>query len=133
VRYLLDTNTCIAAIRQNALVLGRMVNRPPDQMAVAVMTVAELWFGALKSKDPARGRSLADSFLEPFTRLPFDDEAADRYAAARLHLESRGTPIGERDLIIGATALAHGLTVVTNNVREFNRIPELQTEDWSKA
>jgi tRNA(fMet)-specific endonuclease VapC len=133
VRYLLDTNTCIAAIRQQAVVLGRMVKRPPDEMAVAVMTVAELWFGALKSKDPARGRALADAFLEPFARLPFDNEAAERYAATRLHLESLGTPIGERDLIIGAIALAHDLTVVTNNVREFSRIPGLPTEDWSKA
>jgi tRNA(fMet)-specific endonuclease VapC len=133
VRFLLDTNICIAAIRQHALVLGRMVRLPPDEMAVSVMTVAELWFGALKSKDPARGRALADAFLEPFARLPFDDAAAERYAATRLHLESRGAPIGERDLIIGAIGLTHGLTVVTNNVREFSRVPELKTVDWSKA
>lgn len=129
-RYLLDTNTCIAAIRQQRGLLARMMQVPPDDLAVAVMTVAELWFGALKSANPARGRAVADAFLAPFEALPFDEEAADSYAAVRHHLESRGTPIGERDLIIAATALAHGLTVVTSNTREFGRVPGLRLEDW---
>lgn len=97
------------------------------------MTVAELWFGALKSADAARGRAVVDAFLAPFTWLPFDDAAAERYAAARYHLEARGTPIGERDLIIAATALPHGLTVITRNTREFARVPGLPVEDWSTA
>jgi tRNA(fMet)-specific endonuclease VapC len=131
VKYLLDTNTCIAAIRNQAPVLRRMMSMPPEEMAVAVMTVAELWFGALKSANPARGRAVTDAFLEPFDRLPFDEAAADSYANTRRHLESRGTPIGERDLIIAATALAHGFTVITNNTREFERVPGLTIEDWT--
>jgi tRNA(fMet)-specific endonuclease VapC len=131
VKYLLDTNTCIAAIRNNVAVLGRMMNMPPEEMAVAVMTVAELWFGALKSANPARGRAVTDAFLEPFDLLPFDESAADSYASTRRHLQLRGTPIGERDLIIAATALAQGLTVVTNNTREFQRVPGLIVEDWT--
>jgi tRNA(fMet)-specific endonuclease VapC len=133
VTYVLDTNTCIAAIRNHARVIARMMEVPPEEMAVAVMTVAELWFGALKSADPARGRAVADAFLEPFETLPFDEAAADFYANTRHYLESRGTPIGERDLIIAATALARGLTVVTNNTREFRRVPELRVEDWSEV
>lgn len=131
VRYLLDTATCISAIRQHLPVLARMMRTPPEEMAIAAMTAAELWFGALKSTDPPRGRAITDAFLEPFEIVSFDDAASDHYASARHHLESRGTPIGERDLIIAATALARGLTVVTNNAREFERVPSLQVEDWS--
>lgn len=130
-KYVLDTNTCIAAIRNHVAVLRRMMSMPPEEMAVAVMSVAELWFGALKSANPARGRAVTDAFLEPFDLLPFDEAAADSYASTRRHLESRGTPIGERDLIIAATARAHGLTVVTNNRREFERVPGLTLEDWT--
>ena len=132
-RYLLDTTTCIASIRQNARVLARMLELSPDDIAVSMMTVAELWFGALKSNDPARGRALTDAFLRPLNLLPFDEDAADRYAVARVHLETRGTPIGERDLMIAATALANRLTVVTSNGREFGRIPGLDLEDWTKS
>ena len=97
-----------------------------------MITVAELWFGALESSDPALGRALTDAFLQPFVLLPFEQSAADRYAVARRHLESQGTPIGERDLLIAATALASDLAVVTNNVREFERVPGLEVEDWSR-
>jgi tRNA(fMet)-specific endonuclease VapC len=102
-------------------------------MGVAMITVAELWFGALKSRDPARGRALTDAFLQPFVCLSFDDSAAERYGPARLHFESRGTPIGERDLLIAATALANGLTVVTSNVRELGSVPGLGVEDLNRG
>lgn len=130
-RYLLDTNACIAALRKDRAVLARIVQCAPDDFAVATMTVAELWFGALKSADAARGRAVVDAFLAPFAWLPFDDAAADCYATARYHLEARGTSIGERDLIIAATALPHGLTVITHNSREFGRVPGLRVQDWS--
>lgn len=130
-RYLLDTHTYIAAVRKHRPVLARLVQCAPDDLAVATMTMAELWFGALESADAARGRAVVDAFLAPFAWLPFDDAAADRYATARYHLEARGTPMGERDLIIAATALPHGLTVITRNTREFERVPGLRVEDWS--
>lgn len=130
-KYLLDTNICIAAMRRNRQILARVLRADPSELAVAVMTVAELWFGALRSADPARGRAVADAFLAPFAWLPFNDVGAERYATARHALETRGTPIGERDLVIAATALAHGLAVVTNNTREFARVPGLVVEDWS--
>lgn len=130
-RYLLDTNTCIAALRKHRAVLARIVQCAPDDLAVATMTVAELWFGAFKSVDAARSRAVVDAFLAPLAWLPFDDAAAERYATARFHLEARGTPIGERDLIIAATALPHGLTVITRNTREFEGVPALRVEDWS--
>jgi tRNA(fMet)-specific endonuclease VapC len=129
--HLIDTNTCIAVLRQKKAVLARLLRHSPDDIAIASMSMAELWFGALKSSDPARGRALADAFMEPFQALPFDDAAAESYARVRILLESRGTPIGERDLIIASTALAHGLIVVTNNTREFGRVDGLTVEDWS--
>ena len=73
-----------------------------------------------------------ETFLAPFQVLPFDVEAASRYVDARLALEQAGRPIGERDLVIAATALAHDLTVITNNTREFGRVPGLRVEDWSR-
>jgi tRNA(fMet)-specific endonuclease VapC len=129
--YVLDTNACIGAIRQHGPTLARLTRRSPDELAIASMTLGELWFGALKSTDPARGRAIVDEFVAPFHILPFDEDAAEAYSGVRRHLESKGTPIGERDLIIAATALANGFTVVTNNTRELGRVPGLEVEDWS--
>jgi tRNA(fMet)-specific endonuclease VapC len=129
--YLLDTNTCIAVLRQKKAVLVRLLRHAPNDIAIASMSIAELWFGALKSSNPARGRALTDAFLEPFQALPFDESAAESYARVRMQLEARGTPIGERDLIIASIALAHGLTVVTHNTREFGRVDGLIVDDWS--
>ena len=130
--YVLDTNTCIAALRLHRTVLTRLLRVPPGQVSVSAMTVAELWFGALQSDHPARSRATTDAFLAPFRRLPFAEAAAEHYATARRHLEAAGTPIGERDLVIAATALAHDLTVITNNTRQFGRVPGLRVEDWSR-
>jgi tRNA(fMet)-specific endonuclease VapC len=94
------------------------------------MTIAELWFGALKSARPAVARREMDGFLEPFVVLPFDRNAADAYARTRLALERQGRPIGERDLLIASIALARDLVVVTHNTSEFGRVPGLASEDW---
>jgi tRNA(fMet)-specific endonuclease VapC len=77
-------------------------------------------------------RMALDAFLAPFHLLPFDARAAERYVEARCALEAAGRPIGERDLIIAATALSHGLTIVSSNTREFGRVPGLSVEDWSR-
>lgn len=130
-RYLLDTNTCIFAINERPAVLRQLAQRDPTDLAVAIMTVAELWFGARKSKRSARARAIADAFLAPLPIIGFDEKAADAYANARFELERRGTQIGERDLIIASVGLAHGLVVVTNNMREFGRVPGLEVEDWT--
>ena len=129
-RFVLDTNTCIYALKLEGRVLERLREQPPDDLGVTIITVAEMWCGAHKSARPAVARREMDGFLEPFEVLPFDREAAEAYARSRLALERMGRPIGERDLLIASIALARGLAVVTHNVSEFGRVPGLATEDW---
>ena len=129
-RFVLDTNTCIYALKRKGRVVERLRDHSPDDLGITIVTVAELWCGAHKSARPAAARREMDGFLEPFEVLPFDRAAAEAYARSRLALERGGRPIGERDLLIASIALARGLTVVTHNVSEFGRVAGLKTEDW---
>lgn len=129
-KYLLDTNMCVAAIKKDERVLGRLRALSPDDVATTTVTLGELWFGAKKSSRPQASRAAVDAFLRPLDVLSFDQEAAEEYATARLHLERAGLPIGERDLLIAAIARSRSLTVVTHNVRELQRVPGLKHEDW---
>jgi len=130
VRFVLDTNTCIYALKLQGRVVERLRDHAPGDLGVTIITVAELWFGAHKSARPSVARREMDGFLEPLDVLPFDREAADAYARSRFELERVGRPIGERDLLIASIALARGLVVVTHNLTEFTRVPGLKTEDW---
>jgi tRNA(fMet)-specific endonuclease VapC len=130
VKFVLDTNTCIYALKLQGRVVERLRDHAPDDLGVTIITIAELWFGAHKSVRSSVARREMDGFLEPFEVLPFDREAAEAYARVRFELERIGRPIGERDLLIASIALARGLTVVTHNVSEFGRVPGLKTEDW---
>lgn len=129
-RYVLDTNTCIYALKLQGRVVERMRRHLPDEIAITTVTLAELWFGAQKSARRVAVRREVDAFLEPFKLLPFDGEAAESYARVRFDLERVGRPIGERDLLIASIALALDLTVVTHNLGEFTRVPGLKVEDW---
>jgi tRNA(fMet)-specific endonuclease VapC len=129
-RYVLDTNTCVYALKLQGRVVERMREHSPDDLGITIVSVAELWFGARKSTRPAATRREIDAFLEPFDVLPFDQEAAEAYARTRFELERVGRPIGERDLMIASIALARGLTVVTHNLSEFRRVSALMAEDW---
>jgi tRNA(fMet)-specific endonuclease VapC len=131
VKFLLDTNTCVYAIKRRPAVIERLQQLSPDELAISAISVAELWFGALKSSRPDSTRASVDAFLVPFEMLPFDREAADAYAEVRLGLERVGRPIGERDLLIASIARSRRLTVVTHNVGEFARVPGLTVEDWA--
>jgi len=102
------------------------------ELALSVMTLAELEVGVAKSDDPvARGRDLM-YFCAPFLIVPFDDVAARIYGRVRAQLEKPGFPIGSIDMLIAAHALALDVPVVTNNEREFRRVPELKVENWLK-
>lgn len=129
-QYLLDTDSCVYAIKREPRVVDRLREHSPEDFGISAVTVAELWFGAAKSSRPKQTRESVDAFLVPFDVLPFGAAAAEAYAEARLHLERKGRPIGERDLLIAATAISLKLTVVTHNVREFSRVPNLRLEDW---
>jgi tRNA(fMet)-specific endonuclease VapC len=128
--YLLDTNTCVYAIKRERDLTRRLQEHSPDDFGISAITVAELWFGAAKSSRPQHTRSSVDAFLEPFEILPFASESAEDYAEIRLQLEKAGQPIGERDLLIAAIAKSRRLTVVSHNVREFSRVSGLKVEDW---
>ncbi len=129
-RFVLDTNTCVYALKLQGRVVERLREHSPEDVAVTIVTVAELWFGARKSARPQATRREIDAFLAPVTVLTFDRPAAEAYADLRFALEKAGRPIGERDLLIASIAGSRGLTVVTHNVSEFGRVPQLETEDW---
>ena len=96
------------------------------------MVMAELLHGALKSDDTVRARGQVLEFLSYFEILPFDDAAAEAYALIRVDLEKRGEVIGANDMIIAATTLSGEATLVSNNTREFSRIPGLAVTDWTE-
>lgn len=129
-KVVLDTNTCIYALKLQGRVVERLREHSPDDVGVTIVTVAELWFGARKSARPQATRREIDAFLAPLEVVPFDRAGAEAYAEIRFELERSGRPIGERDLLIASIARARELTVITHNLSEFRRVPRLATEDW---
>jgi len=130
VTYLLDTNVLVAAQRgYPAAVEARLRQLSPDDVCISAVSVAELWYGAARHSDPERRRALWSEYLAPYAVLPFDRAAAELHGELRHQL--RHAPIGERDLLIAAIALANRLTMVTGNTREFERVPGLLVENWS--
>jgi len=129
VTWLLDTNVLIHAQRGRPEAVRRRLRAvSPENVVISTVTVAELWYGIARSDDPTRKRELWSRFLTPFDVLAFDRAAAEVHGGLRFAL--RHHPIGERDLLIAAIALANDLTVVTANTREFRRVPGLRVEDW---
>ena len=130
--YLLDTNICIYALKNRpSIVLDRLRTVGMAAVALSVITVLELRQGAEKSQQRAANHERLDFFLAPMKILTFDEEAALVGARLRANLERQGTPIGDYDSLIAAQALARDLILVTNNVREFERVPGLQIENWT--
>lgn len=132
-RFMLDTNICIFLIRQNPpQVVRRFTRYSPGDIGMSSITLAELEYGVAKSSQPESNRRALSEFLLPLEIAPFDENTAAVYGAVRTVLERRGTPVGSLDVLIGAHALCLGVTLVTNNVREFERIPKLRVVDWSR-
>lgn len=130
--FLLDTNMCIYLIkRRPPIVLRRFSRYSPGEVAISSITVAELHFGVEKSQYPERNRQALESFLLPLAIAPFDHDAAAAYGRIWATLERQGTPIGALDLLIAAHALCLNCILVTNNEREFARVPELRVENWA--
>ncbi len=129
--YLLDTDTCIYALKQKHGVLGRMLAQPRASIHLSVITESELRFGVAKSRSASKALRLLESFLRPLQVLPYDSDDAIAYARIREALESKGKPIGPLDTLIAAQAVARDLTLVTNNEREFSRVPGLQVDNWA--
>lgn len=132
-RFMLDTSTCIFLIRKKPpKLLDRVTRCAPGDLGLSAVTVAELEYGVAKSSQPARNQEALEGFLFPLEIAEYDRQAARAYGLLRVALERRGTPIGSLDMLIGAHALALGVILVTNNIREFKRIPALQVVDWTR-
>lgn len=130
-KYLLDTNICIYLIkRRPATVIHKFLALQPGDIGISALTVAELRFGAQKSAQPTTNHEALARLLLSLNVVSFDMEAASLYGEIRAHLEKRGTPIGSFDYLIAAHALHLGVILVTNNVREFQRVPGLKIENW---
>lgn len=131
-RYLLDSNICVYALKNRPLqVLRRLQNVGRAVVAVSAVTVLELRQGAERSQQRDLAHARLDDFLEPMDVLPFEEPDAVVAARIRAHLFRLGCPIGDFDSLIAAQALARGLIVVTNNVHEFERVPDLWIENWA--
>jgi len=131
--YLLDTNTCIGYInRRSPAIYQHFLETSPDDVCICDVVKFELYYGAYKgSRTVENLKSLSDFFAD-LTSLPFDGKAAQICGQIRTKLQKLGTPIGSYDLQIAAIALANNLILVTHNTREFERVEELQLEDWEK-
>ncbi len=133
-RYMLDTDICCFALRRsNDAVLRRLKRIPVDEVCISVITKSELVFGIELSQRRQQDEAALDKFLEYIEVLDFPDSAASHYAKIRADLQLRGAMIGSNDLFIAAHARSLGLTLVTNNVREFGRIPNLKIENWAQV
>jgi len=130
--YMLDTNTCIALIKQKSeKTLKHFRSQTIGDIGISTITLAELRYGVEKSRFVEKNQQALDEFLLPLEIADFDEEAASAYGPVRTGLESAGTPIGPLDTQIGAHALSLGAVLITNNVREFKRIRGLKVIDWT--
>jgi len=131
-KYLLDTNICIYIINKKpAAVVDKVKQLKTDEIAISSVTVAELEYGIQKSKIKTASREALVEFLAPFAITCFDARDAYEYGRIRAHLETTGNIIGAYDLQIAAQAMARNLILVSNNTREFCRVPNLKLENWA--
>lgn len=131
-KFMLDTNICIDLIRRRpARLLLRLQQCSPGDVGMSSITLAELEFGVHMSRTPDQNKLALAEFAAALEILPFDDLAAASYGELRALLERQGQPIGSMDMLIAAHALSRGLTLVTNNEREFRRVPGLRVTNWA--
>ncbi|NEO52336.1 MAG: type II toxin-antitoxin system VapC family toxin [Okeania sp. SIO3B5] len=129
--YLLDTNACIVYLKGlNSQLKQRLESHNPRDIVVCSVVKAELFYGAKKSQKSQQNLIQQRIFLKRFISLPFDDRCTEIYGEIRANLETRGMPIWPYDLQIASIAIANDLILVTHNMAEFQRISELNIEDW---
>jgi tRNA(fMet)-specific endonuclease VapC len=129
-RYMLDTNICIYVIKNRPASLKQKFNRLADQLCISAVTLSELYYGAEKSTRKDQNLEVIEAFTARLEVLPYADKASAHYGNIRTELELAGKPIGPYDLMIAAHARSEGLIVVTNNLREFERVAGLRVENW---
>lgn len=130
-KLMLDTNTCIALIKRKPVhAIQKFGKYKVGDIGISAVTLAELRFGIAKSQHPTKNQAALDEFLLPLEIAAFDEPATAAYGVLRAALEKKGTPIGALDTMIAAHALSLDVTLVTNNTREFKRVPKLNITDW---
>ena len=129
-RYLLDTNICVYVIKRRPEALLARFNENASHLAISAITLSELLHGAEKSSLPQRTLAAVEDFCSRLDVLDYGAKAAQHYGQIRTALERRGTPIGVNDLHIAAHARSEGLTLISNNLRKFERVEGLLYENW---
>ena len=130
-RYILDTNICIYVIKNRPARLHQRFNELVDQLCISTITLAELCYGAENSARRVQNLHTVEQFCSRVEVLPFAASAAAHYGEIRAALVRAGRPAGGNDMLIGAQARSEGLILVTNNMRELERMPGLQIENWA--
>lgn len=129
--FLLDTNICIYIIKKKPIsVVEQFEKYSIGSIAISSITLAEMEYGAKKSTDPQKNLEAFYKFITPLEIVDFDFRAAMVYGDMRYYLEKKGTPIGPLDTLIAAQAISNKMTLVTNNEKEFIRIPNLMVVNW---
>ncbi|MCK5540651.1 MAG: type II toxin-antitoxin system VapC family toxin [Deltaproteobacteria bacterium] len=129
--YLLDTNICIAIIKNcPPEVKKKMLQTSVGEIAISSIVLAELWYGVELSEKQTENRAALYDFLQYVVVLDWPEQASREYGKIRAHLKKKGAPIGANDLFIAAHALALNAILISDNAREFSRIPELELENW---
>jgi len=130
-RYLLDTNVCIEFFKRHAKVASKLENLESGSLFISEITLVELRIGALKSVRPDFHNGVIADLLDDLTVLPIS-AALDLFIQEKVRLSRSGTMVDNFDLLIGATAIHHDLTLVTNNTKHFQRLEGIKMEDWTK-
>ncbi|RDL48906.1 tRNA(fMet)-specific endonuclease VapC [Ensifer sp. M14] len=132
-KYMLDTNICIFTVKNRPQQVRDAFNRHHGQLCMSSISLMELICGAEKSAMPERNLSVVEGFAARLEILHYDEVAASHTGQLRAELARSGTPIGPYDQLIAGHARSRGLIVVTNNRREFDRVPGLRVEDWTSS
>ena len=134
IKYLLDTDICIFIINEKPTqVIEKLQQFGFSEIGISAITLSELEYGISKSKKPEQNKQALLKFISPLEVLSYNNIAAIAYGEIRASLESAGTVIGPLDMLIAAHAYSLGCTLVTNNTKEFNRVPNLLVENWAKS
>ena len=129
-KYLLDTNIVIYVLKRRPKAVLEIFNRNAIRMAISSITLSELIYEAEKSPNVDKNLEAIEEFVSHLDVLPYDAKASQHYGQIKAALEKRGEIIGENDIHIAAHAISQGLILVTNNLREFKRVPNLALENW---
>ncbi|MBU3599832.1 type II toxin-antitoxin system VapC family toxin [Polynucleobacter sp. 30F-ANTBAC] len=129
-RYLLDTNIVIYVLKRRPIKVLEVFNKNASRMAISSITLSELMYGAEKSQQVDKNLEAVEEFVSHLEVLSYDAKASQHYGQIKAKLEKKGQIIGENDIHIAAHAISQGLTLVTNNLKEFKRVPHLALENW---